>query len=160
MGDSRRVGYGFNRSPADFYAARVDDLYLDTAKTDRFELTHMVRIGLRDGDTLVLLRISDLGAGKGLRNLRKALADRGVKIEIFEPEPDEKRDRGRPPKGGFDDEDWARFGRMWADPATDGGYIITKACQEMGEDQSDRKARERVRQRLLRKLGRRDRTQI
>lgn len=159
MGDTRRVGYGFNRSPADFYAARIDDLYLDTRQTDRGELAHMVRIGLRSGDTLVLIRISDLGAGKGLRNLRKALEDRGVTIEIHEPEAEEKRPPGRPTKGGFDDADWKRFGKMWADPATDGGYIITKACQEMGEDADDRKARERVRQRLLRKLGARDRTQ-
>lgn len=153
MSDTRRVGYGFNRTPADFFAARIDDLYLDTDRTERAERAHMVRIGLRRGDTLVVIGVGDLGAGKGLRNLRAALEQRGVSIETFEPPQEDKRPPGRPAKGGFGDEDWERFGRMWKDPATDGAYILRKACQEMGEDYEDKKARERVRHRLLRRLG-------
>lgn len=153
MADTRRVGYGFNRTPADFFSARVDDLWLDSSKTGRVEMGHMVRGGLRSGDTLVLIRISDLGAGKGLRNLRAALEQRGVTVEVFEPPQEEKRPPGRPRKGGFGDDDWERFGVMWKDPATDGGYILRKACEEMGENYDDKLGRERVRQRLLRKLG-------
>lgn len=113
----------------------------------------LVRIGLRRGDTLVLIRMGDLGAGKGLRNLRAALEQRGVTIEVFEPEPDEPRPRGRPEKGGLDDHAWSRLEKLWRDPAVDGGYTITKACEAMREDPSDRKARERVRLRLHRKFG-------
>lgn len=153
MSDVRRIGYGFNRSPADFFAAQVDDVYLDTDRTDRYERGHLVRGGVRRGDTLVVLQISDLGAGKGLRNLRAALEQRGVTIEIYQPPQEEKRPPGRPSKAGFDEEDWERFRLMWKDPATDGSYILRKACQEMGEDYDDKKARERVRQRLLRRLG-------
>lgn len=155
MSAGRRVGYGIGRKPADFAKADLDNLYLDTDRTRRIEREIMVRIGVRDhqGDTIVVLQISDLGAGKGLRNFRAAMADRGVSIEVFKPEPDEAPPRGRPPAGKLDDDTWGRLEAMWRDPASDGGYIVDKACEAMGEDMSVRSAREKVRLRLHRRFG-------
>ncbi|MEM6625016.1 MAG: hypothetical protein AAF674_22595 [Pseudomonadota bacterium] len=153
MSDGRRVGYGIGRKPADFAEAGLDDLYLDTDRTRRVEREIMVRIGLRSGDTIVVLQVSDLGAGKGLRNFRAAMNERGVDIEVFKPDPGQVPRRGRPPAGKISADDWDRLGNMWRDPASDGGYIIRKACAAMGEDYDDDKARNKVRLRLHRRFG-------
>lgn len=152
MGASRRIGYGANRKPADFASAALDDLYLDTERTGSVEREVMVRIGLRRGDTLVVLKISDLGAGKGLRNFKAAMADRGIEIEVFQPPKPEAARQGRPPAARLQDADWERLEAMWRDPASAGGYIIDKACGLMGLDKDDKKDREKARQRLYRRF--------
>ncbi len=152
----KRIGYGLNRKPADFAEARTDKLWLDTSRTSRVEFEDMVRFAVRPGDTIVVLRISDLGAGKGLRNFRAAMEKRGVNIEVHTPKGEMPKKVGRPAKGKLTDEQIKRFKRLWKDPATQGKYLIQQACEAMGEDPNDAKARERVRQRLHRKFGARE----
>ena len=110
---------------------------------------------LRAGDTLVLLAIGDLGAGKGLRNMRAELASRGVGVEVVEPvkEASQPAPRGRPPAWSPDPSDDERFGNMWRDPSVDGAYIIDRVAEVMGEEANTRPQRERIRQRLLRRYG-------
>ena len=149
--DAKRIGYGINRRPRDFFAARLDEVFLDGPKTDRSEFHQMVRFALRRGDTLVVLQISDLGAGKGLRNLRAALEGRGVTVEVFQPIED-KRPPGRPPAADLSDDEWARLGRLHHDVTIDGAYVVTQACKAMGLDPEDPKARHRVRSRMQRRF--------
>ena len=150
-----RIGYGYGRRRAALEACGVERFYMDTAQSGRSERAHLFR-DLRSGDTLVLLKISDLGVGKGLRNMRAELADRGVEIEVAAPqaaEPETPAVMGRPPAWKPDAETDERFRAMWHDVSRDGGYILDQACHAQGEDRTDKKARERVRQRLLRRYG-------
>lgn len=148
-----RIGYGYNRTRAAVQSAGVDRLYLDTDQTRRAERGHMFR-DLREGDTLVMLAISDLGAGKGLRNMRADLEGRGVAIEVAQAaEPEQQKPVGRPRAWVMSGEDEDRLRGLWENVASDGGYILDLACDLMGEDKADKKAREKTRQRLLRRFG-------
>lgn len=107
-----RVGYGFGRTERDFGRAKVDRVYLDTAFSERTERADMLRLGLRRGDVLVLLRPGDLGHGKDLINVRQMLADMGVKIEIGQGLED-KRPPGRPRAFEPSPEQDERIKGMW-----------------------------------------------
>lgn len=148
-----RIGYGYKRRKADLEAVGVEKFYLDGERTSREERVDLFR-DLRTGDTLVLIAISDLGAGKGLRNMRAELEKRGVTVEVAGPVKDEEpKPIGRPRVGGLSQEDWDWLEMRWHDVSVDGAHLLDKACEMMGETNPDRKARERVRQRLLRKFG-------
>lgn len=148
-----RIGYGYKRRKADLEAAGAEKFYLDGDQTRREERVDLFR-DLRSGDTLVLIAMSDLGAGKGLRNMRAEIERRGVAVEVVEPaKAEEPKPMGRPRAGGLSQEDWDGLEVRWRDVSVDGAYLLDEACKKMGEDQTDRKARERVRQRLLRKFG-------
>lgn len=146
----KRIGYGFGRSPRDFDGLDCATLWLDGPQTDRSERETMLRLDVRDGDVIVLLAPGDLGAGRGLANIKALIAEKGATIEIAEREP---RAPGRPPACDLTDEQAARFGGMWRDLAVDGGYIVTKACEAAGVDPKDRRARHRLRQMLTRRFG-------
>ncbi len=141
------------RRKAELEAAGAEKFYMDGEKSQREDRVALFR-DLRSGDTLVLVAISDLGAGKGLRNMRAELKQRGVAIEVAQPvEIKEAKPIGRPRAGGLSDEQWDWLEARWHDVSVDGAYLLDKACEMMGQDKGDRRARERVRQRLLRKFG-------
>lgn len=152
MSDTRRIGYGFNRTARAFEAAGVDDAFIDTDRTGRGERQLMFRVGLRRGDTLVLLALGDLGAGKGLRNLRAELEAKGVTVEVHKPAPAEPKPMGRPSAAGLDDETWERLRVMWTDPATDGAYLLTQGCKAMGLNPTKQADRDKARYRMYRRF--------
>lgn len=125
-----RIGYGFGRTSEDFARAKVDRLYLDTAFTDRSERTDMLRIGIRKGDTLVLLAHGDLGAGAGLRAIRRRLGDMGVEIELAQPASQTKRPRGRPASYDPNPEQDEQIRRLWY---MDGVYMMKHVLQRAEE---------------------------
>ena len=125
-----RVGYGFGRTSEDFGRARVERVYLDTAFTDRSERTDMLKIALRTGDTLVLLAMGDLGAGAGLRAIRRRLQDLGVTIEVLSPDEGEKRPPGRPAAYDPTPEQDERIRDLWY---MDGVYTMKHVLQRAEE---------------------------
>jgi hypothetical protein len=129
----------------------VAQVYLDWDR-ERRDRRRMFA-NFRAGDVLVLLRPSDLGAGMGLHNMRADLEAKGVTVEIAPAAPKPPAPKGRPPAWKPDAETDARFRALWADVAVDGGYLLDLACDDMGEDKTDKKARERVKQRLQRRYG-------
>ncbi|MEL7299394.1 MAG: hypothetical protein AAFM92_03330 [Pseudomonadota bacterium] len=148
-----RIAYGFNRPEKALRRLNADRFYLDGPGTDRIERRYLLR-DLRAGDTLVVLAISDLGAGKGLRNMRAELDARDIAVEVVEPEKEQpKRPPGRPSAWNPSPADDDRIRALYDDWTIDGGYVIDQACEAMGEDKSQRLARERVRGRLLRRYG-------
>lgn len=152
MSDQRRIGYGYNRAARAFQAAAVDDVFIDTDRTGRSEREVLLRVGLRRGDTLVLLAAGDLGSGKGLRNIRAALEARGVSVEVSKPKGGDAPVMGRPPAARLADDEWKRLERMWRDPATDGAYLITQGCKVMGLNPAAQADREKARHRMYRRF--------
>ena len=92
-----RVGYGYRRIEQDFEGTNVKSVYLDTPKSDREQRAAMFQVGLRRGDTLVLLGKGDLGYGLELKRLRERLEAMGVETEYVDaPKPAGSKPRGRP----------------------------------------------------------------
>jgi hypothetical protein len=149
-----KLGYGYKRRIAELEAVGAERVYIDGDNTNRVERRYLFR-DLRKGDTLVLIAMGDLGAGKGLRNMRAELEDRGVDIVVATPPEDDQEpvQRGRPSAWLPTPEEDDRLRSLWTDVSVDGGYVIDLACAAMGQDKKDRKSRERVRHRLLRRYG-------
>lgn len=147
-----RIGYGFCRRPGEFYGLDCRVLYIDGENTNRSERSEMFRRGIRKGDTLVLLKIGDLGAGKGLRNMRAELESRGVEVEVATPPPEAPKRMGRPLAWEPTSDEVERLRALWADVSLDGRYVVGVACEMAGENAEDAKVRERMRQRLIRRF--------
>lgn len=91
MLDMKRIGYGFEDDPAQFTDCHA--VYIDTPKTERTARRDLFADGvLREGDTLVVLRLSALGRGFDLQKFRGILAEMGVTLAAEPVEPD-----ARPP---------------------------------------------------------------
>lgn len=147
-----RLAYGYERSRSDFSGLGVQAGYFDGPKTNRSERQEMMK-WLRRGDVVVVLAMSDLGAGKGLRNLLAEIEAKGATVEVAKPLRTEEKAAGRPARWNPDPEQDERFRGLWADVSVDGAYIIDEACKLTGENANDPKVRERVRQRLNRRYG-------
>ena len=92
----------------------------------------MMTAGLRRGDTLVLLAKGDLGRGREITAVRRALSGRGVEIEIVglggPPNP-----RGRPGFSPSEEHD-RELHRLWMKPALyTPGYVI-QAAEDRGHN--------------------------
>lgn len=92
--------------------------FADWKGTNRAELLDMVqRRGIRDGDTLCLRAVSDLGPGQESARLQRQIAAMGVTIEVI-PAKDAPREKGRPPRAAFKSiEDWEAGCSLWYSPA-------------------------------------------
>ena len=92
--------------------------FADWKGTNRAELQDMLeRGGVRDGDTLCLRAVSDLGPGQESARLQRQIADMGVTIEVI-PAKDAPREKGRPPRAAFKSiEDWEAGCSLWYSPA-------------------------------------------
>lgn len=74
-----KVFYGYNRARKDV-PDDMDAVYLDDATTGRQERDDMLSHGLRDGDTLHLFAMSDLGQGAEAKAILTALVDKGFTV--------------------------------------------------------------------------------
>jgi hypothetical protein len=110
----RRIGYGYERQERDFAHAGCDLVYIDSEKTNRCERTELFRLGLRDGDTLVLLARGDLGKGRQVTGFIQEAERRGAAVRVAKrpPERPAHRPRGFEPPENEDAEILA----MWKNP--------------------------------------------
>ena len=113
-----RVAYLYNRPVSEGDAMDCEKTFADWNGTDRAELMDMLnRHGVREGDTLCLRAVSDLGQGQESARLQRKIADMGVHIEII-PTNEKKRQRGRPTKVEISDMDeWDACCALWYSPA-------------------------------------------
>lgn len=128
--DEMRIGYGYGRVSEDFARAGVERLYLDTAFTDREERTSMLSQGVRPGDTIVLLAHGDLGAGAGLRAIRRRLEGMDVTVELVTGEAAGKRSPGRPSQFEPTPEQDKQIRDLWY---ADGVYTMKHVLQRAGD---------------------------
>lgn len=79
------VGYGYKRDPEDLRKAGASQVWIDLTP-GRYERADMMRGGgLREGDTLLLISLRDLG-GSPVADERwqQMMAERGVTLQIIE----------------------------------------------------------------------------
>ena len=127
-----RIGYGFRRTPADFTDANVERVYIDHPGTDREERSDMLRFALREGDTLVLLRRGDLGAGGEIPMIEQHLTDNEITLEISEAPAPESGKPGPKPKFDPSPEQDRKIKRLWHDPRNTQKYVLDRAAEIMG----------------------------
>lgn len=127
-----KIGYCYRCNPDDFAPAGVERVWVDTPKTERQERADMLKLGLRAGYTLVLLRPGDLGAVGELKQLREKLDEMGVTIEIYQP-PKPLRRPGAPRMYDPPEDVRERIGVMWHDLDLSGPYVIRRAQELVGD---------------------------
>jgi len=87
-----KIGYGYQRKEADLEAAGAEKVYVDGTR-ERRERADLVAYGLRDGDTLILLSMRDLGgAPKTDAMWKERIEAMGVAIKVVAL-PDDKLHR-------------------------------------------------------------------
>lgn len=79
-----KIFYGYKRKPDDAPDG-CEQVWLDDAKSERQERFDMM-LGLRDGDTVVVLARSDLGRGAETKAIEAAIENTGAKLVIEAPE--------------------------------------------------------------------------
>lgn len=79
-----KIFYGYKRKPEDAPDG-CEQVWLDDAKTNRQERFDMM-LGLRDGNTVVMLARSDLGRGAEVKAIEAAILACGAKLEVDAPE--------------------------------------------------------------------------
>ena len=128
-----RIGYGLNRIEKEFADANCDQIWIDGQHTERQERSAMLATGLRNGDTLVLLARGDLGRGGELSIIYRALADRGIDVDVVKPFSEKpKRKPGRPGFSPTPEQD-AEIKKLWADPVLYTlAYVIRRVEQITG----------------------------
>ena len=110
-----RVGYGYNRIEKEFAHASCDRVWIDGQHTERQERSTMLGMGLRKGDTLVLLARGELT------------------VDVCPPEKDQPKPRGRPKKFDPTPEQDEEIRRLWADPVMyTRAYVIMRATEITG----------------------------
>lgn len=146
-----RVGYGFKRKRSDFDKANVEKVWIDHHGTGREERTDMLVVGIRPGDTIVLLAPGDLGAGGEIPLIRREMQERRVTIEVV-PLTKETAPPGRPPAFKPDAELERRLKRLWTDGRYGGRYVLDKGCEAAGWKPT-KANREKMRMWLYNKFG-------
>ncbi|KRS17549.1 hypothetical protein [Roseovarius indicus] len=139
-----RVGYGYKCTDNDFAAADVETIWIDHPGSERMERTVMLQHGLREGDTLVLLRASDLGVGGELPNIRRELERRNVKVETVPTDAKQekpKRPVGNPGKFHLSDEDMPKAEKLWHGLQWSGPYVLRRVREMSGFKGTDRQLR-------------------
>jgi hypothetical protein len=147
---AKRIGYRYGNAVRFDEGARLDAEYADHSKSDRADRGAMLKLDLRAGDTLVLLRRGHLGSGPELPLIEAEVAKIGATVEIYEPAADHKAP-GRPSPIKLSDEQWDRIREKWKDPV----YWTQAAVLRFAETLAGRSV---SRHQLIRKLGRRAET--
>lgn len=76
----------------------AERVFADWSGTDRAELRRMIEAkGIREGDTLVVRAVGDLGKGAESKRIQKAVAALGATIEVV-PADKVVKLNGRPPR--------------------------------------------------------------
>lgn len=111
-----KIGYSFQKPIEGLKEAGAERVFYDTSRL-RTERADMVRFGLRDGDTLLLYSLRQLGGSPVAdRKWREIVEGLGVTIEIVQGEHD-PRPMGRPKKNAdIPPEDMDRIKAVWLDP--------------------------------------------
>lgn len=121
-------GYGYKREAADLRAAGAEKVYLDGEKTKRLERRDMLR-DLREGDRIILLAKSDLGAVGEINRLRALIRDAGATIEVAERPA---KVRQRPFYFHPTPEQAEQIRALWRDLTVPGPYAVERAAEIMG----------------------------
>jgi hypothetical protein len=129
-----RIGYGYRRTPADFSGVNVEKVYIDHPGTDRAERSDMLRYVLREGDTLVLLRRGDLGAGGEIPMIEQHLVGMDIAVEVADVAPVERGTPGRKPAFDPNTEQDKKIKRLWHDPRNTQKYVLDRASEIMGHE--------------------------
>lgn len=91
-----KIAYIHNRPFEEGAAMGAERTFADWSKTNRMELVSMLEGGgLREGDTLLLRALSDLGRGNEATRHHRRIEGLGVIIEV-KPASDAPRSSGRP----------------------------------------------------------------
>lgn len=94
----------------------------------------MLRFALRGGDTLVLLKRGDLGAGGEIAMLEKHLADNDIDMEVSSKEAPPRGTPGRKPNFDPSPEQDRKIKRLWHDPRNTQKYVLDRASEVMGQE--------------------------
>jgi hypothetical protein len=128
-----KIGYGYRRDEADLKAAGAEKVYVDISR-ERQERADMVAYGLREGDTLLLLSMRDLGgAPKADAMWRERVEAMGVAIEVVAL-PDDKPPAkiGRPKKYEPTPEQEAQIRKIWLCWHYTEAYKLRRAAEIYG----------------------------
>ena len=132
-----KSAYGYNRDPKDFAHTGVDTarIYIDHNGT-RNALDNLVnRGGAREGDTIVVLALGDLGNGVAAKKSQRLIENMGITIEVV-PVPEAVKaalPRGRPAFDPSPDLD-ATLRDMWGNPIKyTQSYVIRYATEKHGK---------------------------
>lgn len=107
-----RIGYGYRRREKDLREAGAEKVYIDMDRL-REHRADMMKAGLREGDTLLLLSLRDLGGAPNADQAwRRKVEAAGVSIEIVEKSAGRV---GRPAEVKLTDEQTATVRRIWLD---------------------------------------------
>jgi hypothetical protein len=122
-----KIGYGFRRSAADLKAVGAEKVWIDTSR-DRPERSDMFKHGgIREGDTLLLLSLRDLGGSPPADKRWKAQAEAmGVSLEVVTLGKPSAR-IGAPRKYDPTPDQYLRHRAIWLDPL--GGTYEAKRKQ-------------------------------
>ena len=108
-----------------------DQTFADWNNTKRAELIAMLTNGgIRNGDTLRVRALSDLGQGAESQRHQKTISDMGVALEVV-PGADMPRSKGRPARLKPSAEQKERLCDLWYSPAPN-DHVLFRAADIMG----------------------------
>lgn len=111
----------------------ADKTYADYKGTHRRELTDLLdRDGLREGDTLLVRAVSDLGQGQESVRHQKRIAEIGATLEVV-PGGEAKKLVGRPARLKPTDEQQQHLCSLWYSPAPV-DHVLDRAKDIMGSE--------------------------
>lgn len=128
-----KIGYGYRRDEADLKSAGAEKVYVDISR-ERQERADMVAYGLREGDTLLLLSMRDLGgAPKADAMWRERVEAMGVAIKVVAL-PDDKPPAkiGRPKKYEPTPEQEEQIRKIWLCWHYTEAYKLRRAAEIYG----------------------------
>ena len=110
-----------------------EQTFADYNGTNRAELILMLdHGGVREGDTLCLRSISDLGQGAAIKRHQNKLAEIGVTVEVIAIKKENKV-IGRPKRFKPTAEDVTYLCSLWYSPAEQ-AHVLKRASERMGMD--------------------------
>ena len=111
-----KIGYGYRRNAKDLTRAGAEKVFIDISR-DRPERTDMFKHGgLREGDTLLLLSMRDLGGSPPAdRHWQAQAAAMGVSIDVVVLDKPPAR-MGRPRHYKPTPDQYRRHRAIWLDP--------------------------------------------
>jgi DNA invertase Pin-like site-specific DNA recombinase len=129
------IGYGFRRTEAALKQAGAERVWIDLSK-ERTERADMLRIGLKAGDTLIVLSKNDLGgSARANRIIRDNLTAMGVTVAVVAPDTLSKP-MGRPRKFDPTPEQAEQIKEIWLCWHHTGAYKLRRAAEIMGHSVS------------------------
>ena len=107
-----------------------EQTFADWKNTRRAQLTHMIEGGLREGDTLCVRALGDLGRGRESKRIQAMLEDMGVTVEVIEAKRD-IRQTGRVARFTPTAEQKEHLCELWYSPAPQ-EWVLERAGQIAG----------------------------